>query len=86
MDRTAGGVEDGARLPRCVRRPEDQQLLGLAELLRALPHRPGRLAAPVLAAHARPAGDARLLGVALVLQRAERLREHVFRLIRPSCI
>ena len=34
VDRAAGGVEDGARLRRRVRRREDQQLPGLARLLR----------------------------------------------------
>ena len=50
VDGPAGGVDDGARLPGRVRRREAQQLRGLARLLRHLPARPDRLAAPAVAA------------------------------------
>ena len=42
LDRPAGGLEDGARLLRRVRRDRDQQHLGLARLLRRLLPRAGQ--------------------------------------------
>ena len=42
LDRAAGGLEDGARLPRRLRRARDQQRPGLARLLPALPARARR--------------------------------------------
>ncbi len=74
LDRPAGRLGDGPRRKRRLRRDDDQLLLGLARLLRGLPDRPCRLAARVFAAEPRPADDALVLGLALVLQPREHLR------------
>ena len=65
-----------------VRRQADQQLPGLARVLRRVPARPRRLAAAVLAAEPRPARAAVVLGLALVLQPRRRLRGDAARLSR----
>src|SRR5581483_3942013 len=83
VDRPAGRVEDGARLARGVRRQADQQLPGVARVLRPLPARPRRLAPPARAAEPRPADAALVLRLALVLQPRRRVRGDAARLPRP---
>ena len=80
MDGAAGRLEDGPRLSGRLRRREDQQLSGLARLLRGLPARARRLAASALASQRRPARAAVVLGIALVLQPRQRLHGDAARL------
>lgn len=67
MDRVPGGLEDGARVLRRLR-AQAQRALRLPAALRALPDRAGRLAAALAGRQPRPAGPARLRGLALLLQ------------------
>ena len=80
VDGPAGRVGDGARQPRRVRRQEAEQLSGVARVLRGLPARARRLAPAALAAHARPRRAAVVLGLAVVLQPRQHLRQRAARL------
>ncbi len=75
VDRPAGGVEDGARLRRGVRRQDAQRGRRLARVLRGIPARARRLPPAVLAAQPRPARPAVLLDLAALLQRRRHLHE-----------
>ena len=75
LDRAAGGLEDGARLPRRLRRAADQQRPGLARLLPALPARARRPAPAAQPAQPRPARAALVHRLALVLQPRRHLHE-----------
>ena len=80
LDRPAGGVDDGARRPRRVRRHGDQPPRRLARVLRRFPPRARRPAPPAVHPQPRPARAAQLLDLAVVLQPRRDLLERAARL------
>ena len=75
LDRPAGGMEDGPRLPRRVRRQDAEQRPGVARIVRGLLHRACRPPPAAVGAEPRSARAAVVLDLAAVLQRRRHLHE-----------